>query len=51
MPPRPSKKPKVNANAKTPSGEQLQADQVANQKHRDISTKSILGKFQGRKSI
>jgi len=52
MPQRPSKKSKAQSgekpgNAKRPAG----ADQASQQRHQDKTTKAILGKFQGRKSV
>jgi hypothetical protein len=52
MPQRPSKKPKVQPPtkqglAKSGTG----GDQASQQRRNDLTTKAILGKFQGRKSI
>ena len=52
MPQRPSKKPKVRPGSK--AGAAPDADgtvQASQQRHREKTTKMILGKFQGRKSI
>jgi len=54
MPHRPSKKPRENkgpGKPLAPPGADAQRDQIAQQRRRDFQTKSILGKFQGRKSI
>jgi hypothetical protein len=52
MPPRPSKKAKVQPSAKTgPGKSDAAADQATQQRHREKTAKMILGKFQGRKSI
>lgn len=52
MPQRPSKKSKARPNAKPGIGKGLtEQDQASQQRHRDKTTKAILGKFQGRKSI
>jgi hypothetical protein len=52
MPQRPSKKVKVQPNAKPGVVKGLVAgDQASQQRHREKTTKAILGKFQGRKSI
>jgi hypothetical protein len=52
MPSRPSKKVKVQPNAK-PGAETTGTSEVqsSQQRHRNFTTKAILGKFQGRKSI
>jgi hypothetical protein len=52
MPQRPSKKPKAQPPAK-PGAAAIAAgsDQASQQRHREKTTKAILGKFQGRKSI
>jgi hypothetical protein len=52
MPPRPSKKVKTQPNAK-PGAETGGAGKVqaSQQRHWNETTKAILGKFQGRKSI
>jgi hypothetical protein len=50
MPQRPSKKAKVRPNAK-PGTTGTETDQASQQRHREHSTKVILGKYQGRKSI
>jgi hypothetical protein len=52
MPQRPSKKVKVQPGAKPGIVKGLAgADQASQQRHREKTTKAILGKFQGRKSI
>lgn len=52
MPQRPSKKAKAKPNAKPGITEGLVgADQAAQQRYREKTTKAIIGKFQGRKSI
>lgn len=53
MPKRPSKsKPAKSSTAKTgPTGGTLPTDRRSQEQHRAFSTKAILGKFQGRKSI
>lgn len=52
MPQRPSKKSKARPSAKPGVGQGLtDQDQASQQRHRDKTTKAILGKFQGRKSI
>lgn len=52
MPQRPSKKPKVQPNAKASTGTgSVEGDQASQQRHREKTTKAIIGKFQGRKSI
>ncbi len=52
MPHRPSKKPKVRPGQNAgPTPEQMRADKASQQRHMNMTTKAILGKFQGRKSI
>jgi hypothetical protein len=54
MPHRPSKKPResrVTGKGAVAPGPDAHRDQFAQQRRRDIQTKAILGKFQGRKSI
>ena len=51
MPQRPSKKLKVQPGAKPGNVRPAGADQASQQRHQDKTTKAILGKFQGRKSI
>lgn len=51
MPQRPSKKSKARPNAKPGIKGLTEQDQASQQRHRDKTTKAILGKFQGRKSI
>jgi len=52
MPHRPSKKPKVRPGPKPGPGKDITfADKASQLRHQHNSTKAILGKFQGRKSI
>jgi len=50
MPQRPSKKAKVRPNAK-PGADDPEKTRAEQQRARDERTKTILGRFQGRKSI
>jgi hypothetical protein len=52
MPQRPSKKVRTKPDAKSDIVKSLAGgDQAAQQRHREKTTKMIIGKFQGRKSI
>ena len=52
MPQRPSKKVRTQPKAKSDIVKGLVGgDQAAQQRHREKTTKAIIGKFQGRKSI
>ncbi|MEI9895142.1 MAG: hypothetical protein WDN28_14945 [Chthoniobacter sp.] len=52
MPPRPSKKVRKQPNAKDDVVKGLVGgDQAAQQRHREKVNKTILGRYQGRKSI
>ena len=51
MPQRPSKKARPQPAAKAGPGQDGATDQASQQRRRNQTTKAILGKFQGRKSI